>query len=728
MRTVPSQTVHSQTLIELALAVATAGVLAATVASGDAFRGTLVMVPLVVAALRAIERLAGARVLKRQEGRMAAIALGVLILVTLHRHRLGLVVTDWFLAAGFFLLLAHRTARLLVGLRPSLGQRLPRCPPVAFFLLPWVVYLAIQPWSSAHRQPDGDEPYYLLLAHSLAYDLDVDLSDNYAEDWSRFMERAIEPQPGDPVGDAGEQFSRHGFVLPLVLAPGYRLAGRYGAMALMAALTAALGWMMLRLAGHYTPRYPGAALMAYGVFAFSPPLLLYSYQIWVEVPAALLLTLALDRMQILRRRSVWTARSIAALVVPIALLPILKMRFGLLAGPLLILALWRLRPRRSALAWVVGGLATATAAVVLFNVARFDNPLRLYSWSELDLLKYSAEDFARGGVGMLYDSAFGLFLCAPIWLLLLPAVGLALKRRHALLMDLAIVSLPYLVFIAPRIEWFGGWAPAFRYPLVFLPLLALALVPLLEDRWRPSLRALIAGLAAVTLVLSMIWVVFPGWTYNFADGRTHLLDQASVRLSADISRFFPSTVRPRAATWLWLAGSILLVPLGAWWGRRDQPPRRRSRATAVWGVTGVLALLPVLVLASRALPTKIVHFEDSFVTRPSGSVYPPLWVLQRPIYIGGWLLPARAEGLRAPVTAGGDRVEILLSGRVDHQESTMDLWIGAGETHLATWTVKRGWADVTLGPFDWPAGEPLVIRNVSDSGAVIMDRAELQWQ
>ena len=319
------------------------GVFARVVGEGDPFRGTLMVLPLVVAALRAIERHA----VIRRRGRWAQLegmTLIVLVVATLSRQRFGLVVTDWFLIAGFFLLLFHRTAHLVVGLRPSLGWRLPNRPPLVFFWLPLVVYLAIQPWSSAHRQPDGDEPYYLLLAHSLAYELDVDLADNYAEDWQRFMQRAISPQPGDPVGENGEQYSRHGFILPLLLAPAYRLAGRSGAMAMMAVLTAALAWMLLRLAARTEPDRPGAALLAYGLFAFSPPLLLYSYQIWVEVPAALLTAWAFDRILALKQRPRWDARALVLLVIPIALLPILKLRFGLVAGPLLALACWRLRP------------------------------------------------------------------------------------------------------------------------------------------------------------------------------------------------------------------------------------------------------------------------------------------------------------------------------------------------------------------------------------------------
>ncbi len=716
-------------LVEGAAAVAAGPALASLMPAGDPFSGTLLILPPVVAALRAIERHTVARRTPAVEGWIATLILGGLVAATLARARFGLAATDWFLAAGFLLLLGQRAARLLLALRPCLGRRLPSRPPAAFFWLPLVVYLAIQPWSAGHRQPDGDEPYYLLVAHSLAHDLDLDLTNNYAVDWQRFMERQIEPQIGDPVGSEGEQYSRHSFLLPLLLAPAYHLAGRAGAMTVIAVLTAALAWMFLRLARHYSPHRPGAVLLAYGLFAFCPPLLIYSYQIWVEVPAALLLTLALDGLLTLRRHPRWDARAVAAVVLPIALLPVLKIRFALLAAPLFVLACWRTRPPRRALRWLISGIGATAVGLLLFNVLRFGNPLRLYSWGELDVFRHSPAEFARGAAGMFYDAAFGLFPSSPLWCLLLPALGLLARRRSSLLVDLAAVALPYLLFVTPRIEWYGGWSPPFRYALVFVPLLAVGFVPLFERRRQPAVRMLIVGLGAATLVLTVLWVVIPGWTYNFADGRTYLLDEAGVRLDADVARFFPSTVRPRSATWWWLAASLLLVPAGALVGSTIRLAHRRSLGLSPsWGVALLLLLLAGLPVAGRLLPTRVVHLEDGHVGKYLGSVHPPPWTLQRPIYTGGWVVPA-GGWLVAPVTPGGEQLTVEVTARLNTRRGLGDLSIWAGETRLASWTVNPNWSTEVFGPFDWPAGERLSIRG-DDAlrWSVIVDRAELTWR
>ena len=291
----------------LAVAAGLAGSIALAAAPGllslpadDPLRGTLALLPLLLGSFAALDRRVraeGGAEIPRGARLGEAAALAALVVAAFARPRLDLPHSAEALAAGFALVLAHHVTRQLVAARPLVGERLPRRPSIVFFLLPFVAYLALLPWSSRHRQPDGDEPFYLLITHSLAHDLDADLTNNYrAGDWRHFMERPIEPQPGDPVGPHGELYSRHNELLPLALVPAYRLGGKAGALATMAAMTALLAWLTLRLARHYVADRPGEALAAYGLVAFAPPLLLYSYQVWVEVPATLLALFALDRI------------------------------------------------------------------------------------------------------------------------------------------------------------------------------------------------------------------------------------------------------------------------------------------------------------------------------------------------------------------------------------------------------------------------------------------------
>jgi hypothetical protein len=705
-----------------------------SLAAGDPLAGTVALLPALAAALVALERWGvarGGRATPRWWLGVEGVALLGWLLAAALRARLGFPHADPLLAAALFALLGQRVARLLLALRPALGATLPARPPAPFFWLPLVAYLAILPWSTGQRAPDGDEPYYLLLAHSLAYDFDAELANNYQrEDSRRFMDRALEPQPGDPVGPAGEIYSRHNLLLPLLLAPAYRLGGRTGAAVVMALLTAALAWWSLRLARHVTPRLPGEALLAYALLAFSPPLLLYSHQVWVEVPAALLTVIAAEAALAGAAAWAWGPGRGAALAVPILLLPVLKLRLIALALPLLALALGRQgEGRRRLLAGLTAGLAGLVGAIALFNLARYGRVLKTYSLADAWPLERTPTDLLLALVGLFFDSAFGLFAAAPIWLLLIPALLLLARQRPGLAAGLLLVAAPSLLLVASRSEWYGGWSPPFRYPLALLPLLALALPALLAGRRGGGARLLVAALGALTIVLTLAWLAVPGWTYNLADGSNHLLDRLAGRLELDIARLLPSAVRSGTAIWLWPPVVALLVTLLWWWPRRPLPG---ARSLGVAAVIAGWALLPYL---ARTLPTRTIHFEDAHVTRSGGSLHPPRWTIERVRHRGAWVL-AEGDWVRAPVIPGGGELSVTLHLRVIENIATSPtLHLRAGDRPLARWQPDgaSGWQQVRLGPLPWEAGEPLVLALEAHHparwrNALVLDRAELTWR
>ncbi len=717
----------------LGLAASLAASRALPVAAGDPLRETLVWMPALAAAFFLLERTKGARRLPARTRAAETIALFALAGLAIARPHLGFRfsagIAAPLLMAGLVCLLAHRVARQLVALRPLLGSRLPPRPAAAFFWLPFLAYLALVPWASSHRPPDGDEPYYLLIAHSLAYDLDAELANNYAaQDYRAFVDRALEPQPGDPVGRGGEQYSRHNLLLPLLLALPYRLAGLRGAQAALCALAAALVWATLRLARHYVAERPGPALLATAVLAFSAPLLLFSYQAWVEVAAALAAVVGLDGLRSATSREGAPRAAWAAVLAALLLLPLLKLRFAPVAAGLLLLALLRARQRRAALGRLVLALALVLAAILAFNAVRFGNPLKYQSFDVLHLYAGSVAAYVRGASGLFYDCAFGLFAVAPLWLLLLPALLLRPLRLRALLLDALLLCGPYLLAIVPRGEWYGAWSPPFRYGMVVLPFLALLLAPALADRRRAGPRALLEGLGLVTLLLTVLWAVRPEWTFNHAHGRNHVLDFLSQELSADAARLVPSVVRPRAATSWWPLATLAAVPLLWRLGRRP------SRAHG-WGAAAALVAFAAFLAAAGRLPTRIVELEDVWLARSGGELYPEPWVLARLRFRGAWALPNRAT-VTVPVVPGGQLVRIVVEARKLRPAALApEVALAAARTPLGRveLTDVDDWQRLTLGPVKWPpparelrVSLPPVPEPAKRSGALI-DRIVLEW-
>ena len=704
----------------------------------DPFWSTLIALPLIVSASVSLGNWAltnGGRSTPQRVALLEWASLAFLVLLTLSRKSLGLLgdpaALDGVIAAGFLLLLGHRTARILLALRPALEADGQKWPPIAFFYLPFLVYLAILPWSSFQHGPDGDEPHYLLLTHSLAYDLETDLANNYARgDSLAFMDRTLEAQLGDPVGPNGEQYSRHNMLLPLALAPAYRLAGLSGALVVMVALTAALVWATLGLAMAYRLWNPVGALWAYAILAFTAPLLLYSYQVWVEVPAALLMVVALVHIRHMASQEAHSWTTWARIGLPILVLPFLKIRFVLLAGSLVVLASGyaggqRAR-RRTAI--LLATLGAVTVSILLFNRLLFQNPLKYHDIDGLRAYVQPPLVYLQGFLGLFFDCAFGLFAYAPIWLLVLPAVLLLLRRHTRVLVDSLLVVVPYLLLLAPRGEWFGGWSPPFRYGIVALPFLALWLVPLLSDRSWGGRQFLIAGLAAATVALTILWIVEPGWTYNLAHGRSHLLDYLSSALKADTARLFPSSTRPRLATWIW---PLLTVPgvCLLWWF-----PRRGARTGAVLGLCCALLFPALVTTGSKTRPTSVVEFEDPWIEHTGGEVYPGLWVVYRPRYRGGWILPV-GQSLSIPVVPGGSRFDLV----VELEEPNPEMGAAALGVQIGTRKLKRlpipnegRWQQVRVTDLPWTGEGPLVLtirrRSKESRPKVLLDRASLEWR
>jgi hypothetical protein len=237
------------------------------------------------------------------------------------------------------------------------------------------------------------------------------------------------------------------------------------------------------------------------------------------------------------------------------------------------------------------------------------------------------------------------------------------------------------------------------------------------------LRALAAGLGGLTLVLALVWIVLPGWTYNFADGQTLLIDHLGARLGTDLGRFFPSAVRPRPATWIWPLASLLLVPAALGF-------RLRARGAQLGGVVALLLLAPALAFAATRWPTRVIEFEDGYVAKERGGVTPPLWVVHRPAFRSGWAVPVGGR-MTAPVVPGGRRVAIRLEARLVGAPEAREMRVLAGEALLKRWPVDEKWREAELGPFDWPDGAPLVILGPEgsrgDRAQFIVDRAELVW-
>jgi len=376
-----------------------------------------------------------------------------------------------------------------------------RFGPLLAFGLALLVYLSAA--FIMHPVPTGDEPHYLLFAYTLAHTGSVDLRETYADEAAR----SFYPESLSPDGHAfdyqqdGRLISVHGIGLPVLIAPILYLTSSALAVRLeivvISALTASQLFLLLRETGMAGPRY---TWLAFAATALSMPFLVYSNQIYPDVPAALLVVFG-TRI-VASRRPGTLGLLLAALAA--AVLPWLHVRYLVLSAGLTLAVLIRFL-RRPSLggAFLAGGLLLASLLLMAVAFAAwYGSPLPTAPYEaayqgNARLSPPSPASLYFFGLGELLDPESGWLPFAPVQLIGL--VGLAIwARRFPRSALWAIVFLGGYLLVTTRANGVGQSFPA-RYLIPFVLLVAVPLV--LALRVNRPIRYAFAGLLVLTLAI-----------------------------------------------------------------------------------------------------------------------------------------------------------------------------------------------------------------------------------
>jgi hypothetical protein len=451
-------------------------------------------------------------------------------------------------------------------------------------LLAAIVYALAIPLLAVYP-PGGDEPWFLMTAESMLTDRDLDLRDEYrAWGWQRYAD--------DPVGPNGEQYSRHERFLSLLILPGFRLAGTWGALATIALFGVLLVRSTIRwMEDEGIP--DGHARAVFPFFAFAPPMLWYATRVWPEVPAAFFFVEALRGVRAERPR-----RWLPALIALVAL----KLRFGLVAVGLLLR-----RPKLLAIGAVLG--------LVYFTVTGS------HRWHEL--LPAHPSAYLKGLLGLLVDSQGGIAFQAPFYLFGLFALFRWKSTPRGFRTGMIAASL-YVLMLLPRPQAFNSWAPPLHYIAFLMPVLALGAAAM----WDRISRGAVAIAALWTIGVAVHGLMWPYRLFHIATGEYVIGEWLSAVYKSDFSRLLPSFSRPNTAAWIGAAVVLFLIAVGL----------RR------WKYDLTIPLFALAVAAGFAhgkQPGSRIEFEDTHVIRDGGHPYPENpYEMNRFAFRGGWVLEA----------------------------------------------------------------------------------------
>jgi hypothetical protein len=427
----------------------------------------------------------------------------------------------------------------------------------------------------------GDEPHYLLAAHSLVHDGNLDVLDDFrSRAYSDFYPYALRPHGRRTEGRLNEP---HGAGFPILIAPAYAIAGARGVEVFLAAVAALAVALAYRVALRVAPD-PWALGAAIAV-GLSPPLVAYGTAVYPEMAAAAALAGAALLAVRLSSRVAW--HEAALCFVLLGALPWLGTKFmaaGVVVGAVAARALWRARRRTLAVGAVEVALFS-TALYVAVNEALYSGPTPYAA----DAAGESSTDASFPGgylerayrlVALFIDRDYGLLRWAPVFALAFAGVwwlwrsrrdGLARAvpgvRQMQLTAGLCAAALAAQLFVAAFLAptMFGFWFPP-RHLMAALPLA----VPLVAWGLRHAPRA--------GVVLTALTVGASAWLYadvRWGDGSlaANRPDAPFGPLTDALPLFAPGGSWP-----FWLAGAIGAAVLAI--VAREALAARHSRQTA----------------------------------------------------------------------------------------------------------------------------------------------------
>jgi hypothetical protein len=410
-----------------------------------------------------------------------------------------------------------------------------------YAVIAWVIFSLLVPtgsWRVVTRPLMGDEPYYLLVSYSLIHDRNINLEDNYLRgDSLSFTDKKLSPQLFDSYNN-GKLLSRHPPFLPLLLIPGFLIAGSAGAIYTMAFMGALLAMGLFRLLKQYKVS-SDVSVWAAGITVLTAPLLFYSTALFTELPAALIciwiVSIVTDVTNMKKKPLGSTAVALGLTIAATAL----KTRFVVLCLPPVFIALLLRGKSRKKVLFRIGLILTVFLVIAIYNVFLFGSPLGRYNLNDIPGLSITRA--YRGFVGLLLDQQYGLFPMNPLYLLSIPGIILLFKTvsRSLSLIWLATL-LPYYTLVAMFAELSGGICPRGRFLVAWIPLLTVpASICYMKIKSFVS-NGFFLALATVSGIVTFFLVAFPDWQIVYPGSADHILSSLSQKLDLDILHVIPS--------------------------------------------------------------------------------------------------------------------------------------------------------------------------------------------
>lgn len=383
----------------------------------------------------------------------------------------------------------------------------------------------------------GDEPNYLLITHSLIYDGDINLANNYArQDYFAFYSRQEHPRLKLGIygryGKKGEDYI-YPINLPgisILIIPFYILSqlcsGKLLTFILKGSLSIWAAFFSLQVYLLSRQRW-GRESLALGLWlttAFTPPVLFYSCHLYPEIPIAFFSLLIFRRLLLSQNISWFEASGLGLLL---ATFPWFGLKYNFLFWPLFIIGLLKLARSQEKIKKMAAFIWLPIISQFLFYLFIYHlygtfSPMAIYEgimtaeqlrafWQMVMAIPLSLR--LESFLDYFLDQRDGLLLYVPFYFFALAGLIDLWRRSKRTFFSLLFVSLPFLFnysFFTHR----QGYSPQARVltPIIWTGIIALG--EFLASNEKRLFRHLFFFSLSLSLFFTIILLFHPPFLYQ----------------------------------------------------------------------------------------------------------------------------------------------------------------------------------------------------------------------
>jgi hypothetical protein len=418
------------------------------------------------------------------------------------------------------------------------------------------LYVAVAVVYSGRVWPTGDEPHYLVISETLVKYHSLDVAKAYHNrDYLSFYNGPLDLSH-TVLNYQGVPVSVHGVGVPIMWLPLFAVAGRLGAILFMAGVSLLVIVEIYRLLGERGIGKTSALAVA-GVFAAASPFFAFAHLTFVDLIAAWavihLFRKILKEGELAKSELVWSS-------ILVGILPWVHVKFVVVEALLLLFLLARIvganrvMPVRSIknallahwreICWAVLPAAALGLGFEAFTHVTWGsfNPALVYGSGDRTLPLTASP--IRGLAGTFLDQEYGVFISAPILVLAIPGLVLAVRDRVGPInLYFAILAVCYMALFVARQDWEGGWTPPGRFILVLLPLFAYYVGYLLDRPNRLFAWPAFWAFGAVGTAYNLISLLSPTHGFSAGVGQNQTFVYVGRFLHGSFTQYLPSTVK-----------------------------------------------------------------------------------------------------------------------------------------------------------------------------------------